>query len=84
VRIVEELIEIWPNKVCDKNALQDLNTMLTGSTHHISSPTIHTTIEALMDETLQLSLKNELVPELPPLSTSSTDLDKSLTAGVSL
>lgn len=67
-----------------QNALQDLNTMLTGSTHHMSLPTIYTTIEALIDETLQLSLENEPVSELSPLPTSLTDLDKSLAAGAFL
>jgi len=47
-------------------------------------PTICTTIEALMDKTLQLSLENEPVSELPPLPASLTDLDKSLAAGASL
>jgi len=42
------------------------------------------TIEALIDETLWLSLENKPVPEPPPLSASSTDLDKSLAAGASL
>jgi len=45
---------------------------------------IHTTIEALMDETLWLSLENKLVSELSSPFQNATALDQSLTAGAAL
>jgi len=64
--------------------IRDINTTLIDSTHHMSLSTIHTTIEALMDETLWLSLENKLVSELSSPFQNATALDQSLTAGAAL